>query len=490
MYLTLHFVDSNESSSDSQRSTTSSTSNDDSNTTIIICIVLAIGMTLFGLVVAIGIFYRKKIRSAMKEDPEGKSMMSTSKFRSGLVPISGILEGKFDMPDEDEFKRLFEYEDKIESKLSTYQGKRYNDRMDSNLKDRILPYDHNRIKLKNLVDGSDYINASLISPLRRSEEPSYDEVIYSSYVPTFQIQFIVSQEPRETTLTRHFQMIHEQKVHVVISLHRGRGTKMLLVGKVDSFNHMTRKTVKRIQVSDTMCVYIYELFNTTSVETQHKTQVLSFEIYDFPKKDDFDAEDARNLLTNIASIRKQIKAKNNVLKMMVYDDEAGLCGASIFVALYEIMANVDSSVNEHNQLKTSAEDVNVFEVVNGLRKDRMNMINTFGAYKFLHLCLMEYGPNRKTYDAIKSKKLHTTDLQKERKLAVNKTSADEDDLDGYSFDGIEYLLPIQGQGPQNEVEEEYVLHNPENEEHHEYLDAYKVYDNEGGVYVNDNMYLE
>ena len=131
----------------------------------------------------------------------------------------------------------------------------------------------------------------------------------------------------------------------------------------------------------------------------------------------------------------------------------------------------------------------VFEVVNGLRKDRMNMINTFGAYKFLHLCLMEYGPNRKTYDAIKSKKLHTTDLQKERKLAVNKTSADEDDLDGYSFDGIEYLLPIQGQEAQNEVEEEYVLHNPENEEHHEYLDAYKVYDNEGGVYVNDNMYL-
>ena len=86
------------------------------------------------------------------------------------------------MPDEDEFKRLFEYEDKIESKLSTYQGKRNNDRMDSNMKDSILPYDHNRIKLRNLVDGSDYINASLISSLRRSEEPSYDEILYSSYV--------------------------------------------------------------------------------------------------------------------------------------------------------------------------------------------------------------------------------------------------------------------------------------------------------------------
>ena len=95
------------------------------------CFVLAAGVTLFGLVAAIGIVYRKKMRATMKEYPEEKAMVSTSKFRSGLVPISGILEGKFDMPGEDEFKRLFEYEDKIESKLSTYQGKRNNDRMDS-----------------------------------------------------------------------------------------------------------------------------------------------------------------------------------------------------------------------------------------------------------------------------------------------------------------------------------------------------------------------
>ena len=436
------------------------------------------------------IAYRKKTPTAKKEDPEAKTTIPDRKRKSGLVPISGILEGKIDMPTKDEFERLFQYQDKVESRLSTYQGKRNNDKPCLNADSNIFPYDHNRVKLKHMIDGSDYINASVISSLGRSDEPSYDEVIYSSYVPTFQIQFIIGQDPGQNTWTRHLQMIHEQRVHVVINLHRGNCSETLMVGHEDSYQHMIRKTVKKIQVTDTMCAYIDELFNTTSVETQYKTQVLSFEIYDFPKKDDFDAEDARNLLMNIAAIRKQIKAKNNVLKMMVYDDEAGLSGASVFVALYEIMANVDSSVNEHNQLKTSAEDVNVFEVVNGLRKDRMNMINTFSAYKFLHSCLVEYGPNRKTYDAVKTKKFLTTDFQKERKLAVNETSADEDDLDGYSFDGIEYLLPIQGQGAQNEVEEEYVLHNPENEEHHEYLDAYKVYDNEGGVYVNDNMYLE
>ena len=387
--------------------------------------------------------YQKMTRTAMKTDPENKSTLPDSKCKTGLVPISGILKGKFDMPTKDEFDRLFQYQDKIESKLSTYQGKRNNDKMGLNAKPNIFPYDHNRIKLKDMVDESDYINASLISSPRRSDEPSYDEVIYTSYVPSFQIQFIIGQEPGKNTWTRHFQMIHEQRVHVVISLHRGNITRKLIVGKIEGFQHMTRKIVQNIQVTDNMCVYIYELFNTTSVETQYKTQVLFFEIFDFPKSDHFEAEDARSVLTNIASIRKHIKAKNNTLKMMVYDDEAGLSGASIFVALYETLESVDCSVNEHNQLKQSAEDVNVFEVVNGLRKDRMNAVNTFEGYKFLHLCLMEYGPNRKTYDAIQSKPLNTSSLPKDKKLVMKKTTADEENSDRYSLDDVEYLLPNQ-----------------------------------------------
>ena len=396
---------------------------------------------LVALVVTFTVVYRKKNRVPSSTGPGDEAMMPKSKCRSGAVPISGILAGKFDMPNKDEFERLFRYQDKIESKLSTYQGKRSNDKIGLNANANILPYDHNRIKLKNLVDGSDYINASFISSLRRSDEPSYDEIIYSSYVPTFQIEFIVGQEPSKNTFTRHFQMIHEQRVHVVISLHRGKGTNKLILDKVDSFHNMTRKTVKKIQVSDTMCVYIYELFNTTSVETQYKTQVLFFEIFNFPRNNDFDVEDARNLLSNISSIRKQIKAKNNRLKMMVYDDEAGACGASLFVALYDMLENVDGSMNEESQLKKSAEDVKVFDVVNGLRKDRMMMVNTFSAYKFLHLCLMEYGPNKKTYDAVQSKQLNTSNLSKDKKIVLKKDPPGDDILDTYSLDSVEYLLP-------------------------------------------------
>ena len=39
------------------------------------------------------------------------------------------------------------------------------------------------------------------------------------------------------------------------------------------------------------------------------------------------------------------------------------------------------------------------------------------------------------------------------------------------------------------MEEEYVLHNPRIGEDSEYLEPYKIYDNDGELYENDNMYL-
>ena len=95
----------------------------------------------------------------------------------------------------------------------------------------------------------------------------------------------------------------------------------------------------------------------------------------------------------------------------------------------------------------------------------MGMIQSLEEYTFLHQALLHYVKNKEQYD----------DPLKQRQ-------------DYISSDDPAPTRPEQQ--TQNEIEDEYVLHNPENEEHHEYLDEHKVYDNEGGVYVNDNMYLE
>ena len=74
----------------------------------------------------------------------------------------------------------------------------------------ILPYDHNRIKLKNPIDGRDYINASLVLP------SNYSEPDRLSLLP--KLSFIAAQGPMEDTTSHFLQMIYEQKVDIVVML--------------------------------------------------------------------------------------------------------------------------------------------------------------------------------------------------------------------------------------------------------------------------------
>ena len=73
-------------------------------------------------------------------------------------------------------------------------------------------------------------------------------------------------------------MMHEQKINVAIHITGGKPTKNLKVGRVDSFNHMKRKTIMKIRMSETLVAYRYEIFDTTSSYTQYKTNGTFFEI--------------------------------------------------------------------------------------------------------------------------------------------------------------------------------------------------------------------
>ena len=81
----------------------------------------------------------------------------------------------------------------------------------------ILPYDHNRIKLMDPIDGSDYVNASLILL------SNYNDPDRASLMPnSVKVSFIASQGPTIDTCVHHLQMIHEQEVDVVIMLTKAK----------------------------------------------------------------------------------------------------------------------------------------------------------------------------------------------------------------------------------------------------------------------------
>ena len=69
----------------------------------------------------------------------------------------------------------------------------------------------------------------------------------------------------------------------------------------------------------------------------------------------------------------------------------------MFCVLYEVMELIDESFTEDNKLKKGAPDIDVFAIVNRLRKDRAKMIEDFSIYKLLFYCIGNYGKNRVAY---------------------------------------------------------------------------------------------
>ena len=94
----------------------------------------------------------------------------------------------------------------------------------------------------------------------------------------------------------------------------------------------------------------------------------------------------------------------------------------------------------------------------------MGMIQNIEEYIFLHQALIFYMKNKEQFDDLL---IHQEDY-------LSSQYPDLTELKRQSND---------------DMEEEYVLHNPQLEEDHEYVEEYKIYDNDGELYENDNMYV-
>ena len=94
----------------------------------------------------------------------------------------------------------------------------------------ILPYDHSRIKLLDKIeeidDGNcDYLNGSWITTAdHRIESDGTDMTVpdnkASSNAPCSNISFLATQGPTAVTVQHQLQMIHQEKVDLVVMLTR------------------------------------------------------------------------------------------------------------------------------------------------------------------------------------------------------------------------------------------------------------------------------
>ena len=172
--------------------------------------------------------------------------------------------------------------------------------------------------------------------------------------------------------------------------------------------------------------------------------------------------------TTHTQIRKEIGNNQEMTTILVHDEQGGAGGAAAFAALLYVLEEIDDGVMAAKchvgKLEDEKFSINVFETVNNLRCKRMGMIQTLEEYTFLHQALIFYLKHKGQFD----------DLLKQQQGYLSSNYSDPTELE-HQING--------------EVEEEYMLHNPRIEEDSEYLEPYKIYDNDRDLYENDNMYL-
>ena len=355
---------------------------------IILCIFIAVGSVIFCWV-------KKRQFDFVAQQNQNKAIVA-SKLEAFLasksIPFSSILDGNVSIPPEHEFIWLTNFEDVLCPRFFIEQGRRYNKIGFFNLVPENLPFDHNRVKLKNPVEGCDYVNASWLS--NASDDPTYDEEIYTSYLSRKDIKFAIGQNPIPATMQHHYQMILENQIDIIVGFSR-QSDEPLQVGKTCRFNEMSLTIESRNQISDHLFETKIVVRKTTASGVQNVHHAVCFEIVGVAIHGMESSDYAKKLVSSICLIRNEMKKKTTCFKVFVSDPRGGVQGAAAFVVLYDLLQQVDEGLTGNDKVKSSVTTIDVFDTVNMLRQDRANAIEDYETYKSLFHCLNHYGPNRR-----------------------------------------------------------------------------------------------
>ena len=198
----------------------------------------------------------------------------------------------------------------------------------------------------------------------------------------------------------HFRMIHEQKFDFVLSFTNAPKKHPFEVGDVYHLKELTLQVLERTLISNIL--YRTEVSLTCNDEkAQYKHTFTYFEIDNWPSEGFEASKDTKFLVSAMCLIRNEMCLKKSSLKVLVTDTRGGLGASAVFLTMYEMMQEVDEAFTSDNKLKQSVTGVDVFAIVNRLRKDRDRMIEDFPSYKLLFHCLNFYGLNRNKLSQIK-----------------------------------------------------------------------------------------
>eukprot|EP00794_Sanderia_malayensis_P007915 gene7915-8770_t len=233
--------------------------------------------------------------------------------------------------------------------------------------ERILPYDHNRVKMSannstnDARSGADYINASYISSHKRKRG------------------YIVTQSPMEATLFDFWCMIWENDSLSIAMLsdlgnesiepYWPEKNKMIKAGKV-TVRLVSLKSLKHVNVRN---------LEISHSEVEQTRLVRQYQYKTWP--DNYDEESLTVFVDFILQCKEWNKISNS--KMLTVHCRAGTGKSGVFVAVSNL---IDSACD--------ANTVNVFNTARKLTQQRIGMVQTQSQYELIYHTLAHYYKTR------------------------------------------------------------------------------------------------
>ena len=129
------------------------------------------GLFLILLLVSLSyyIYWRKVVYQYRDTNEMGEEMSEIPRS----VDFTEIATGNVSLPNDKEFEKLDKYVEKDGSKSKMSEGRK-NNQIGLNRNTDVLPFDEHRVKLKEPINGRDYVNANWLSKM--ANDNFYDEM--------------------------------------------------------------------------------------------------------------------------------------------------------------------------------------------------------------------------------------------------------------------------------------------------------------------------
>ncbi|XP_044765827.1 tyrosine-protein phosphatase 69D [Coccinella septempunctata] len=256
---------------------------------------------------------------------------------------------------EEQFENIINaFEDRKSTSVALTEENR-----DKNRSEQVVPYDRNRVILTPLPgrEHSTYINATFIEGYDNNES------------------FIITQDPMENTVNDFWRMVSEQGISVIVMLSElGEGKCPRYWPEDEScYDHIM---VRYVQAES--CPYYTRREMYVKSRDGEETKVTHLQYHGWPTVDGEVPEVTRGLIELVDHSQTSLVPSGCSPSMVVHCN-LGTIRSSMFVGLCILV----------EQLRTEGR-VDIFTLTRKLRSQRLELLNTYAQYEFLHRAIVNY----------------------------------------------------------------------------------------------------